>query len=75
MLAALDVPHAQLFRTHDLRRGHNEDMVEAGTPLRDILIAGGWLSPHSHKSYTDMTALEMRVCHEAHASCMEDEDD
>ena len=75
MLAALEVPDAARYRSQDLRRGHNEDMVEAGSSLKEILCAGGWLAEGSHRPYTDLVKLEMRVCAEAHSSCMAEDDD
>ena len=30
MLAALDVPEAEVYRTHDLRRGHAQDLADSG---------------------------------------------
>ena len=42
LLAALGVVEADSFRTHDLRRGHAQDMVESGAKLVEILRAGDW---------------------------------
>ena len=42
ILAMLDVKEARKYRTHDLRRGHAEDMKDSGAPLVEILKAGDW---------------------------------
>ena len=75
MLEEVGVPDAALYRTQDLRRGHNEDIVAAGGGLLEVLTAGGWLAPGAHKSYTDLVQLEMRVCSEAHDACLNDDDE
>ncbi len=40
MLDLLEVKDAQLYRTHDLRRGHAQDLIESGANLAEILAAG-----------------------------------
>ena len=42
VLGALDVASAYNYITHDLRRGHVEDMWDNGGTLVEILHAGGW---------------------------------
>ena len=42
ILAMMDVKEAKKYRTHDLRRGHAEDMKDSGAPLVEILKAGDW---------------------------------
>ena len=37
MLAAVGVKKAASFRTHDLRRGHAEDLRQSG-----VAVCGGW---------------------------------
>ena len=66
MLSLLSIPDAEQYRTHDLRRGHNQDMIESGKSMMEILVAAGWLAPGSHRSYSDRVWLEMAACMEAH---------
>ena len=40
VLAATDVPNAEKYRTHDLRRGHAEDIVANGGRLTELLQMG-----------------------------------
>jgi hypothetical protein len=42
ILELLKVPGASMYGTHDLRRGHAEDMRESGCTLAEILAAGQW---------------------------------
>ena len=46
MLETLGVPEAVHYRTHDLRRGHVEDLKLSGSGLMEILRAGEWRSWH-----------------------------
>ena len=45
MLTMLNVKDATKYRTHDLRRGHAEDLRLKGASLGEILRAGDWRSP------------------------------
>ena len=45
LLALVGVDDASEFRTHDLRRGHAEDLRLNGATLAEILRAGDWRSP------------------------------
>ena len=65
MLAAMAVPSAALYRTHDLRRGHAEDMRINGASLGEILRAGDWRSP-AFLHYLDAEQLELDRTVEAH---------
>ena len=56
VLAELKVQDAHTYCTHDLRRGHCEDLVESGQPLQVILAAGGWNS-QAFKVYLDRPRL------------------
>ena len=40
MLRRLSVPEAGIYRTHDIRRGHTQDLLENGASLAEILRAG-----------------------------------
>ena len=73
LLAAAGVPHADQYRSHDLRRGHAQDLVELGATLAEILAAGEWRSA-SFTKYVDLDALEAGAVLEAHYLQSEDED-
>ena len=45
LLELVGVDDASEFRTHDLRRGHAEDLRLNGATLAEILRAGDWRSP------------------------------
>ena len=74
MLSFLNVPDAMHFRTHDLRRGHAEDLKLSGANLFEILKAGEWRSPAFHK-YLDVNELESAAVVEAHLEDESDEDE
>ena len=75
-LCRLHVKNAGRYRTHDLRRGHAQDLVERGATLAEILRAGQWRSP-AFLQYLDMQELEHGAVVEAHLdeSSSEDEGD
>ena len=56
-LLGVGVADAQLYRCHDLRRGHAKDLQESGAPLWVILAAGEWKSP-AFLAYLDLHRLE-----------------
>ena len=58
-LGLLEVPEAKLYRCHDIRRGHADDMRASGSSLFQILEAGQW-KPGSaaFQSYLNLEALE-----------------
>ena len=70
-LSKLAVPRADLYRCHDLRRGHARDLFDSGTPLEDILRHGEWRGK-SVRKYLDECDLEQQVVLEA---AMESEDE
>ena len=72
MLKLVGVADAQECRPHDLRRGHNQDLVDSGVPLLQILIFAGWRAPGSHVSYTDLISTEMQACLKAHDALISD---
>ena len=74
ILGFLKVPDAALFRTHDLRRGHAEDLKLSGANLFQILKAGEWRSP-AFLSYLDVNELESAAVVEAHLEEESDDDD
>ena len=67
------VNQAELFRCHDFRRGHSEDMRNAGATLKEILGAGQWRSPR-FLEYLDLDALNTEVVVSAHRDESSDED-
>jgi len=64
-LHIMGVSNFALYRTHDLRRGHAQDMVNWGARLCEILAAGQWRSP-SFMAYIDVASLECAAAVEAH---------
>ena len=42
LLRVAGVLEAGKYATHDMRRGHTQDMVDSGCALVDILLAGDW---------------------------------
>ena len=56
---------AMNFRTHDLRRGHADDLRASGASLWVILTAGQWSSPAFLK-YLDTAKLEADAVLQAH---------
>ena len=74
MLHFLDVPDAQHYRSHDLRRrGHAGNLRSSGANLSEILRAGEWRSP-AFLDYLDVNELESAAVVEAHLE-EESEDD
>lgn len=65
MLRRLNIPNASLYRTHDLRRGRCQDMVDSGSTVAEILRAGQWKSA-ALLQYVDMDELERGAVMEAH---------
>ena len=63
--AALEVKQFELYRTHDLRRGHALDLQCSGAPLWKILDAGEWSSPAFLK-YLDLHRLDAELVVQAH---------
>ena len=66
LLAELQVPDASVYRTHDFRRGHAEDMRCSGHKLCEILAAGDWNSA-AFMIYLNKMQLECDAIEEAHA--------
>ena len=65
MLRLSNVPNASIYRTHDLRRGHCQDMVDNGSTVAEILRAGQWRSA-AFLNYVDLDELERGAVMEAH---------
>ena len=64
----IGVADAKKHRCHDLKRGHNQDLIDSGEPLLEILMWAGWRAPGAHVSYTDLVETEMQACLKAHAA-------
>ena len=65
LLFRLKVPNAGRYRTHDIRRGHTQDLVDNGASLAQILSAGQWKSP-AFLQYVNLDDLERDAVVEAH---------
>ena len=76
LLAELHIPNAGVFRTHDFRRGHAEDLRRGGSRLYEILAAGDWKSG-AFLAYLDRVSLERDQVIEAQTgfSDSDEEDD
>ena len=72
-LAKLGVARAQDYRTHDMRRGHAQDLLESGSSLREILSAGEWRSP-AFLQYLDIEKMEHDMVVQAHMDDSEDDE-
>ena len=71
---AVGVPDAEKYRTHDLRRGHANDMLRNGSTVNEILAAGQWRSP-AFLRYLDLEELERDAVVEAHVYDSSSEED
>ncbi len=73
ILLALKVPNGIRYRTHDLRRGHAQDLLESGASLVEILRAGEWRSA-AFAEYLDEDKVEASAVLDAHYCASDDED-
>ena len=64
-LHCLNIEGAALYRCHDIRRGHADDLWRSGASLAKILHWGEWSSP-SYLKYMDLRDLEASAVVEAH---------
>ena len=71
MLNEIGTENACMYRTHDLRRGHAEDLRLAGAPLWKILAAGEWRSP-AFMEYLDVHRMETDLVMQG---CLDEESD
>ena len=72
-LEVLAVVDFAAYSLHDFRRGHAQDITEAGGDLKEILAAGEWLSPAFLK-YLDVAELEKQVVVQAHLDDSDEDD-
>ena len=68
----LGSPCAASYRLHDFRRGHAQDLADAGAHLTEILHAGQWRSAAFFR-YLDAEEVDSRAVLEAHFNMSEDE--
>ena len=73
MLSEIGVRDATAYITHDLRRGHAEDLRLRGATLGEILRAGDWRSP-AFLHYLNIAQLESDRTAEAHLEDSSDRD-
>ena len=71
LLSAVGVRDARLYRPHDLRRGHAEDLRLEGAPLWKILAAGEWRSA-AFQAYLGLHKLDVD---DALSGALDDESD
>ena len=74
LLAEAKVKNAWEYRTHDLRRGHAQDLVEAGGTLAEVLRAGEWRSA-AFANYIDQEMVEANAVLESHFSDSDSDSD
>lgn len=65
-LCSVGVRDCVHYRSHDLRRGHAQDMAASGHSLAEILRAGDWSSA-AFKAYLDLGYLEAAAIAATHA--------
>ena len=71
LLSAVGVRDARLYRPHDLRRGHAEDLRLEGAPWWKILAAGEWRSA-AFQAYLGLHKLDVD---DALSGALDDESD
>ena len=62
------------FALQDFRRGHAQDLLEAGASLGTILRAGEWRSS-AFMAYLDVSVMEAKAVLEAHWAQSSGEED
>ena len=73
-LAAIGVEDAHLYWSHDLRRGHADDLREAGADAAVICAAGDWKSG-AYLHYQDLNRREAAAVRKAYVVASSDEDE
>ena len=73
-LAILQIEHPQEYKLHDFRRGHAQDLLEAGASLMAILKAGEWKGA-AFMAYLDSAEMEARAVLQTHMQQSSDEED
>ena len=64
-----------MYRTHDLRRGHTEDLRQSGATAEQLRSAGQWKGQASFLPYVDLPELDCDAASEAHRGCESQETD
>ena len=76
LLGTLDVAKASLYRTHDLRRGHAQDIVDRGGTKAELLGLGDWSSKGmAYTSYIDMLKAEAEATRVAEGDSSDEEEE
>ena len=65
LLRLAGIPKYECYATHDIRRGHADDLRKSGTQLNAFLRAGEWTSA-AFRAYLDEESLWNDAIHEAH---------
>ena len=69
ILSELGIPRASEYRTHDLRRGHADDIAKSGGRLIELLQMGEWADKSgAYLSYLDNMRLEAEAVVNAHGT-------
>ena len=66
MLAALGVDDAYKHRTQDFRRGHAQNLVQAGASVPELMAKGWWTTWRGSWAYQWLHEREHRMVHEYH---------
>lgn len=72
-LREIGLVHGGKYVSHDIRRGHAQDLLECDRPLVEILRAGDWRSAAFQK-YLDMGYLEAAAVAAAHIGDSSEDD-
>ena len=72
-LQELGLADSHAYCLHDMRRGHAQDLVEAGSSLQQILKASEWVGPAFLK-YLDAVKVEKAAVVQAHMDDSEEDD-
>jgi len=72
-LHELAIPHAESYAFHAFRRGLSQDLLQANTPLRDILAACDW-SSNTFAWYLGREQIDSKAVLAAAADLSDDED-
>ena len=72
-LQSLAIPHAESYAFHAFRRGLSQDLLQAKTPLRNILAACDW-SSNTFAWYLNREQIDSNAVLAAAADLSEDDD-
>ena len=74
-LGEIRVPNAELYRCHDLRRGHADDLREAGVDMGELRAMLDHLSDAAKLRYLNTVELEASRVARGHFGGSSSEDD